>query len=316
MATAATKLLTGLAAGALIAGAAQAQTAPQQGQQQQQAPQQAQQPDQQQPSSPQQPQQQAVTRPRQELAQQCMRELQSLSARMEEDGYWIAGWGNRWGGYPGPYRGDAATTGAAGWRTDAAGPWGPQARFGINSPRYQIRILYSAANVLAHRGDREGCTRVVAELGDLYTNYVEELRQSGVEPGRVTSWRQERIVAAQPVKQLNRPVSIDDVTGTQLRNAQDERLGSIHDVIVDPQSGQISHVLVARGGFLGFGEDHVVVPWQALRATTDLNLFVLNVREQVMDQAPTVDTDQIGDESLFQQQRKRAEEYWQKHMKG
>ncbi|ANW00895.1 hypothetical protein LMTR13_12645 [Bradyrhizobium icense] len=170
--------------------------------------------------------------------------------------------------------------------------------------------------MLAHRGDQEGCARVVAELRDLYTNYVGELRQAGVDPGRVTSWRQERIVAAQPVKELERAISIDDVTGTQLRNTQDKRLGSIHDVVVDPQSGQISHVIVARGGFLGFGENHVIVPWQALRATPDLNLFVLNVRDQVMEQAPTVNTGRIGDHSLFQQQRERAEQYWQEHVKG
>jgi sporulation protein YlmC with PRC-barrel domain len=291
------KLCAGAATGALIVGVATAQPAQQQPAQQQQQPAQ-----------------------QQQVAEQCLRDLQALNERMQQDGYWIAGWGARWGT---PARGAAdapATTGRApaaipGAGT-AGGPWGTPARFGIHSPRYQIQILHAATNVLAHRGDQQACAQVMGELREVYTGYVAELQQAGIEPGRVTTWRQDRIIAAQPVQQLNRAVSVDEVTGTEVRNAQDERLGSIHDVIMDPQSGQISHVVLARGGFFGLGADHVVVPWQTFRATPDLNLFVLNVAEPVVEGAPTVDLGLFGDQSVFQRERQQADQYWQKHTAG
>jgi hypothetical protein len=86
--------------------------------------------------------------------------------------------------------------------------------------------------------------------------------------------------------------------------------------VLDPRSGQISFVVVERGGFLGLGEDHVVVPWKALRATPDLNAFVLNVDDQTMKGAPKVDADRVGDRAFYQQQRQKAEQYWEKHIQG
>lgn len=130
------------------------------------------------------------------------------------------------------------------------------------------------------------------------------------------SWRQERIVAAQPIGDLDRPLSVDEVTGTEIRNAKDQWLGTIDDVVFDPQSGKISLVVVERGGFLGMGEDHVVVPWAALRATRNLNAFVLNVDEQVMKNAPKVDVGRVGARTVFQTHRQQADRYWKKHVQG
>jgi hypothetical protein len=49
-----------------------------------------------------------------------------------------------------------------------------------------------------------------AELGQVYCQRVARLRQVGVEPGQVISWRQRLILAAQSVTQLGRALSIDD----------------------------------------------------------------------------------------------------------
>lgn len=250
---------------------------------------------------------------------QCLESLRALNERMQQDGFWLTGWGTRWGTEPpmaaAPEPEVVAPDGQAVPPRAAItqGPWGVETRHGVDSPRYQIRVLYSAASVLAHRGDEEACHSVTRELGELYASHVEELRQAGVEPGEVTSWRQERIVEARPVSELGTSVSMDDITGTEVRNARDERLGSIHDVVADPQSGQITHLIVARGGFLGLGAEYAVVPWEAFGVASDLNLFVLNVTEEAMQQAPTVESDQIGDHAAFDSQRRLADEYWQNH---
>jgi sporulation protein YlmC with PRC-barrel domain len=263
-----------------------------------------------------QPQQQAAE-PKQSAeqqkpaAEQCLKDLVTFEKQLQQDGYWITGWGTRWT----PATPTAAAPGTTPSAT-VAYPWGPRAPYGMNSPRYQLRILHAAANVLGHRGDQEACSKVVGELRDVYDHHVQDLRQAGIKPGDVQSWRQERIVAARPVGQLDVPLSVDDVSGTEIRNAKDQWLGTIDDVVLDPRSGQISFVVVERGGFLGLGEDHVVVPWKALNATRDLNAFVLNVDDQTMKGAPKVDADRVGDRALYQQQRQKAEQYWQKHIQG
>lgn len=265
-----------------------------------------------------QPQQQAAEPKRSEAqpkaAQQCLQDLVTFEKQAQQDGYWITGWGSRWNDARPP----AATTAAPGATAGAtmAYPWGPGTPHGIYSPRYQVRTLHAAASVLGHRGDQAACSKVVSELREIYDQHVQDLREAGIKPGDVRSWRQERIVAARPVGQLDVPLSVDEVTGTEIRNAKDQWLGTIDDVLLDPKSGQISFVIVERGGFLGIGEDHVVVPWKALSATRNLNAFVLNVDEQAMKGAPKVDADRVGERNAFQQQRQQAEQYWQKHIQG
>jgi hypothetical protein len=170
-----------------------------------------------------------------QVAQQCVNDLQALGLKMDQDGFWLIGYGGgRWGS------GTRATT-----ATDPAGPIPPSARVqtypwgdeltGMESPRYQIRVLYDAATVLAHRGDQPACQAVVTELREIYDQHVARLRQAGVEPGQVTSWRQERIAAAQPVTQLDMTiVGVGDITGTEVRNLQGRRLGTVTDVVVAP----------------------------------------------------------------------------------
>jgi hypothetical protein len=102
------------------------------------------------------------------------------------------------------------------------------------SPRYQIRTLYSAAGVLARRGDEVGCESVLTNLQTLYDEYVADLKRAGVEPGEVASWRQQRIISAQSVNKLRTDA-------------------------------------LERGGFWGIGEDYIAVPWKAFKATPGAN---------------------------------------------
>jgi hypothetical protein len=51
---------------------------------------------------------------------------------------------------------------------------------------------------------------VLGELGQVYDQRVAQLRQAGIEPRQVISWRQRLTLATQPVTQMGRTVSIDD----------------------------------------------------------------------------------------------------------
>ncbi len=56
-----------------------------------------------------------------------------------------------------------------------------------------------------------------------------------------------------------------DIIGTRIKNAEGKDIGEIDRLLIDPQSGKVSHVVVGLGGFLGVGEKKVVVPWSDLK---------------------------------------------------
>lgn len=257
-----------------------------------------------------------------QIAQQCMDDLRAFGQEMSQDGYWLSGYRDAWGwrGYgvgPGPGAepvdpnapaGAPAQQGEAAAPGEPVGPWG-EAQWQM-APGYQVRVLYSAANILALRGDEQGCQQVLGETRDLYGGYVEQLREAGVEPNEVTGWRQEQIAASRPVTETEPIVNIDNITGTEVRNTEDEYLGSIEDVIVSPDGG-IGYAVVAYGGFLGIGETYVAVPWKQLRVTPGYNTFVLNVPADAVENAPTVDPDILRDQNAFQQRQQEIDRYWQ-----
>jgi sporulation protein YlmC with PRC-barrel domain len=263
-----------------------------------------------------------------QVAQRCLDDLGALEARMNEEGFWLTGW--RGGATMGPAAPGAAgmpPAGAAGVGAGGtapppdpgaamgvgeagAGPWG-----GVgwaDAPRHELRALHTAAVVLGRRGDEQACQAVLGELAEMYDRYVGELRAAGVEPGQITDWRSRELAAAKPVAELGPRVRLDDVTGTDVRNRADEHLGSVDDVLLDPRGG-ISHVVVARGGFLGLGQTRVAVPWEKLQATPGLNTFVLDVGEDVMAAAPEVDPDALGDPETYEQRRQEIDRFWQQH---
>ncbi|MBV8914962.1 MAG: PRC-barrel domain-containing protein [Acetobacteraceae bacterium] len=54
--------------------------------------------------------------------------------------------------------------------------------------------------------------------------------------------------------------------GLNVYNQNNEKLGSIDDILID-QSGQIKAVVIGVGGFLGLGEHNVAVPFNQLQFT-------------------------------------------------
>jgi fructose-specific component phosphotransferase system IIB-like protein len=58
----------------------------------------------------------------------------------------------------------------------------------------------------------------------------------------------------------------EDVIGATVRNAQNENIGSVTDLVID-SGGQVKAAIVSVGGFLGIGDKHVAVPWTEMRLT-------------------------------------------------
>ncbi len=254
-----------------------------------------------------------------QMASECLLDLNRLAGRMQEDQFWLSGWGGAYGA-PAPQstRAPASPAPDAGAEAEitgstTAGGADPRGAYqGIYSPRHQIRTLYSAARVLAHRGEEDGCAYVVGQLSAIYDQHIQQLTDAGVDPASVTTWRQEQVALAKPLSEVQGMSSyrLDDLTGTDVRNMQDENLGTVSDVLIEPGNGEASYVLIARGGFLGMGEEYIAVPWDQLHATPGLELVVLDQTPAELEVAPTVDPERFRDPTTKGEERNRTNEFW------
>lgn len=178
------------------------------------------------------------------------------------------------------------------------------------APRYQIRTLYGAAHILARQGDMEACLAVTDQLQKIHQRYTTELQEAGVDPEEVGAWRARQIAAAVPVAELGSAVRLDSIAGTDLRNTQDEQLGSVEDIVIDPRSGEIAFAIVSAGGFLGIGDRTVAVPWKMLQVTPGYNTFALDVSEEALENAPEIDPDGFASPDGFEHSSSELETYW------
>ncbi len=72
-------------------------------------------------------------------------------------------------------------------------------------------------------------------------------------------------------------------------DAQDEEIGGIDEVIVDPEGG-IFGAVVSVGGFLGIGAKQVALSWNEFDYSPEEQVARLNVTREELEQAPDFQT--------------------------
>lgn len=86
--------------------------------------------------------------------------------------------------------------------------------------------------------------------------------------------------------------------GSVVQNPQGEQLGTIQDLIIDTESGQILFGVLSCCGFLGLGEDLFAIPWELFIPKPVPGIFILDVSADTLKEAPGFPPDQwpaIGD---------------------
>ena len=86
--------------------------------------------------------------------------------------------------------------------------------------------------------------------------------------------------------ETDRLIASNKVEGTAVYGPNDERLGSIHNFMVDKHSGQAEYAVLSFGGFLGIGDDYYPLPWKTLTYDTRLGGYVVNVTKEQLEGAP------------------------------
>lgn len=206
------------------------------------------------------------------MAQQCFEDLQKFDQQL-----WRVGFGVLSPAMfpPGTY-GESAPSGYSAWGID-------------ETPRQKIRSLRDAAYVFALDGDEQSCQKLLASMRKVYQEHQAAVGSEADDPNVRTAWRRAHLARSKPVTAMNHLMRADILIGSEVRNLDDDRLGEVKDLVLNPEKHEVLYVLVSRGGFLGFGEKLVVVPWPDLRATDDHELYALDVTPAVFAQAPSVD---------------------------
>jgi sporulation protein YlmC with PRC-barrel domain len=177
-----------------------------------------------------------------------------------------------------------------------------------------VRTLRSAARIFAANGMDDACEETVASIEDLIDERTASVEKEGITLGSWSEKEIERLKGAVPVEQRSKPLHAAAVVGADVRNMENEDLGEIEDVVMDPKTGDMSYAILAHGGFLGIGEKQIAVPWRQLKVTDsgDTPVFVLNVSEKVLDEAPSFDRDSWSEIDNMEW-RKSNDSYYQQH---
>lgn len=106
----------------------------------------------------------------------------------------------------------------------------------------------------------------------------------------------------------NSPVKVSRMIGMHVVN-REGYLGTLKEVVIDPQTGKVQHALVSFGGFLGIGGKLIAVPFNSLTYDAVHNAYELDIPRAQMRAAPGIDAENWP--SISEEKRDRdAHQYY------
>ncbi|MEM7689609.1 MAG: PRC-barrel domain-containing protein [Pseudomonadota bacterium] len=79
------------------------------------------------------------------------------------------------------------------------------------------------------------------------------------------------------------------VEGTPVYRPDGDKIGQVEFLMIDKPSGEVKFIILSFGGFLGLGENHRPVPWEALYYDTDLDGYVVDAKDDVFRNIPILE---------------------------
>lgn len=81
-------------------------------------------------------------------------------------------------------------------------------------------------------------------------------------------------------------IASDKVEGTTVYGQDGDKLGHIHNFLVDKVSGQVEYAVLQFGGVFGLGADYYPLPWQALTYDTEQGGYAVDLDKETLEGAP------------------------------
>jgi len=95
-------------------------------------------------------------------------------------------------------------------------------------------------------------------------------------------------------KETHSLIAADKVEGTTVYDAKGEKIGSIHQIMIDKSSGRVTYAVMSFGGFLGIGGKYHPLPWTMLTYDERLGGYVVNLDRERLENAPTYAEDELA----------------------
>jgi hypothetical protein len=90
-----------------------------------------------------------------------------------------------------------------------------------------------------------------------------------------------------PADTSGRLIAGSMVSGTSVYNLTGEKLGSVHDVMIDKMSGRIDYAILSFGGFLGIGDHFHPLPLSSLTYHEAVGGYVVDIDRDRLEGAPS-----------------------------
>src|SRR5258708_24931933 len=82
-------------------------------------------------------------------------------------------------------------------------------------------------------------------------------------------------------------IAAEKVEGTDVYNLQGEKLGTVHDIMIDKVSGKAIYALMSFGGFPSIGEKYHPLPSSTLKYYERRGGYILNLDNRMLPHTPT-----------------------------
>ncbi|MGZ4988879.1 MAG: PRC-barrel domain-containing protein [Limisphaerales bacterium] len=86
-------------------------------------------------------------------------------------------------------------------------------------------------------------------------------------------------------------LAASEIKGARVINFQNQDVGDIDELLIEPDTGEIRFAVVSVGGFLGLGSTRVAVPWMAFQIVNEQGRvkYMLDATRERLEKAPRVD---------------------------
>ena|SRR5690349_12985411 len=88
--------------------------------------------------------------------------------------------------------------------------------------------------------------------------------------------------------------------GSKVVNREGEPLGTLKELVLDLEEGQIIYAVLSFGGFMGVGDKLFAIPWEAFLINPKDRTFILDVEKEVLKEAPGFDKDRWPDSAQYE----------------
>jgi len=80
-----------------------------------------------------------------------------------------------------------------------------------------------------------------------------------------------------------------------------KKIGAIHSLMIDKESGQVAYAVLTFGGLLGLGARAYPLPWAMLTYDSEQRGYCIELRRDEIEQAPYMTLDKADRPHLVQE---------------